>query len=254
MLKDMLNQLAIECGMKEDLMRKLQVVRILHGANRIQDHYIKDIVTPKKEGIKDVINEKEKKIVKLEWSQNNTTHKLGDCTLHEALSVISSNICVFLSKSKSIEDIKTNNFLDAKEVSDIMRKKNREEKLLRVMKLPLLKLKRHIIPLRQYNLSEIVESLDSKTVKNLCDQNQNKNQDKTTQLHKKKGAENVAQVIADRIKDNKLIDSNHVCEIPETSLYPNSYTVLSLDLVQLFDKATDAEYSAIKANQEETLC
>ncbi|CAG8813346.1 41774_t:CDS:2 [Gigaspora margarita] len=36
MLKDMLNQLAIECGMKEDLVRKLQVVGILNGANRIQ--------------------------------------------------------------------------------------------------------------------------------------------------------------------------------------------------------------------------
>ncbi|CAG8595528.1 5551_t:CDS:2 [Paraglomus brasilianum] len=36
MLKDMLNQLAIECDMKEDLVRKLQVVGILNGANRIQ--------------------------------------------------------------------------------------------------------------------------------------------------------------------------------------------------------------------------
>ncbi|CAG8605145.1 21814_t:CDS:2 [Cetraspora pellucida] len=36
MLKDMLNQLAIECDMNEDLVRKLQVVGILNGANRIQ--------------------------------------------------------------------------------------------------------------------------------------------------------------------------------------------------------------------------
>ncbi|CAG8438626.1 7853_t:CDS:2 [Scutellospora calospora] len=36
MLKDMLNQLAIECDMKEDFVRKLQVVGILNGANRIQ--------------------------------------------------------------------------------------------------------------------------------------------------------------------------------------------------------------------------
>ncbi|CAG8658291.1 1859_t:CDS:2, partial [Racocetra fulgida] len=33
-----------------------------------------------------------------------------------------------------------------------------------------------------------------------------------------------------------------------------SSDILLLDLAQLFDKATDAEYSAIKANQEETLC
>ncbi|CAG8699453.1 5013_t:CDS:2, partial [Acaulospora colombiana] len=36
MLKDMLNQLSIKCDMKEDLVRKLQVVGILNGANRIQ--------------------------------------------------------------------------------------------------------------------------------------------------------------------------------------------------------------------------
>ncbi|CAG8836775.1 6720_t:CDS:2 [Gigaspora margarita] len=38
------------------------------------------------------------------------------------------------------------------------------------------------------------------------------------------------------------------------ALRQNSSTVLLFDLAQLFDKATDAEYSAIKANQEETLC
>ncbi|CAG8634137.1 11296_t:CDS:2, partial [Ambispora gerdemannii] len=36
MLKDMLNQLATECDTRENLVRKLQVVGMLHGANRIQ--------------------------------------------------------------------------------------------------------------------------------------------------------------------------------------------------------------------------
>ncbi|RIA85015.1 hypothetical protein C1645_831433 [Glomus cerebriforme] len=36
MLKDMIGKLAVACDEKEDLIRKLQVVGILHGANRIQ--------------------------------------------------------------------------------------------------------------------------------------------------------------------------------------------------------------------------
>ncbi|CAG8627940.1 8327_t:CDS:10, partial [Ambispora gerdemannii] len=63
------------------------------------------------------------------------------------------------------------------------------------------------------------ESLDLKTVKKLWDQNQNKSLNKTSQSHKKKGTENIAQVIADGIQDNIISDesearsfasSNHV--------------------------------------------
>ena len=43
MLKDMLNQLAIECDMKENLVRKLQVVGILYGGNRIQVITLRDV-------------------------------------------------------------------------------------------------------------------------------------------------------------------------------------------------------------------
>ena len=67
------------------------------------------------------------------------------------------------------------------------------------------------------------ESLDSKTVKKLWDQNQNKSLDKTSQSHKKKGTENIAQVIADGIQDS---DSNHVTEI---SRRQNSDTISLLD-------------------------
>nr|CAG8522199.1 4869_t:CDS:1 [Entrophospora candida] len=36
MLKDMLDKLITECKMKEDLVKKLKVIGILHGANRLQ--------------------------------------------------------------------------------------------------------------------------------------------------------------------------------------------------------------------------
>ncbi|CAG8615253.1 8377_t:CDS:2 [Paraglomus brasilianum] len=106
-------------------------------------------------------------------------------------------------------------------------------------------------------ISVTPESLDSKIVKMLWDQNQqswhgqNKSLDKTSQSHKKKGTENIAQVIADGIQDS---DSNHVSEISATARRQNSDTISLLDLAQLFDKATNAEYYAMKANQEETLC
>ncbi|CAG8822378.1 16674_t:CDS:2, partial [Gigaspora margarita] len=78
----------------------------------------------------------------------------------------------------------------------------------------------------------------------------------------KKGTENITQMIADGIQDNIISDeseaqsfasSNHVTEISVTARRQNSGTISLLDLVQLFDKATDAEYYAIKANQEESL-
>ncbi|CAG8711491.1 8536_t:CDS:1, partial [Funneliformis caledonium] len=36
MLKDMINELASKCNMKEDIVRKLQVAGILQGANMMQ--------------------------------------------------------------------------------------------------------------------------------------------------------------------------------------------------------------------------
>ncbi|CAG8531721.1 14132_t:CDS:10, partial [Dentiscutata erythropus] len=96
------------------------------------------------------------------------------------------------------------------------------------------------------------ESLDPKTVKKLWDRDQNKSQDKTSQSHKKNGTENIAQVIADGIQNNIISDS--VTEISATAHRQNSDTISLLDLAQLFDKATNAEYYAMKANQDETLC
>ncbi|CAG8515952.1 12690_t:CDS:2 [Acaulospora colombiana] len=52
------------------------------------------------------------------------------------------------------------------------------------------------------------ESLDPKTVKRLWDQNQHKSQDKTSQSHKKKGTENIAQVIVDGIQDSVISDES----------------------------------------------
>ncbi|CAG8481409.1 6828_t:CDS:2 [Paraglomus occultum] len=60
------------------------------------------------------------------------------------------------------------------------------------------------------------KSLDSKTVKNLWDQNQNKSLDKTSQSHKKKGTENIVQVIADGIQDIIISDESRSFALPQS--------------------------------------
>ncbi|RHZ81997.1 hypothetical protein Glove_115g13 [Diversispora epigaea] len=130
-------------------------------------------------------------------------------------------------------------------ISSEIRERNREKKLQ--------KSHNNLTPPMQ-SIVLTPESLDSKTVKNFWNQNQNKSQDKTSQSHKKKGTENIVQVIADGIQDNILSDPNHVIEISVTARHQNSDTISLLDLTQLFDKATNAEHYVMKANQEETLC
>ncbi|CAG8569672.1 6042_t:CDS:10 [Ambispora gerdemannii] len=121
----------------------------------------------------------------------------------------------------------------------------------------------YLTPPIQSETSTMSTPLDPKTVKKLLDQNQNKSLDKTSQSHKKKGTENITQVIADGIQDNILsgetkIQSfaslNHVTEVSATDCHQNSSTISLLYLTQLFDKATNAEYYAKKANQKEILC
>ncbi|RHZ44323.1 hypothetical protein Glove_740g8 [Diversispora epigaea] len=190
------------------------------------------------------------RVVKLEQSSNNITHELENSVFHEASSNISSNICVPPSESKSLEDIETDNFLDAqskKEVSDMMRKRNKEKKLQTQgshnTSLPMLTplIPSEISISNEDNSPEVFEALDLKIEKKLLNQNQSKNQNES---HKKKGTENIVQVIADGIQDalvhsstnNIHSDLNHVTEISTTG-HP-----------------TNAEYYAMKANQEETLC
>ncbi|RHZ76993.1 hypothetical protein Glove_186g103 [Diversispora epigaea] len=135
-------------------------------------------------------------------------------------------------------------------ISSEIRERNREKKLQ-----------------ESHNNSTLIQSEVSttptpelKTVKKFWDQNQNKNQTKTSQSHKKRGAENIIQVIANGIQDALVyssadnIISDSVTEISATARRQNSDTISLLDLAQLFDKATNAEYYAMKANQEETLC
>ncbi|GBB85903.1 hypothetical protein RclHR1_12340007 [Rhizophagus clarus] len=71
--------------------------------------------------------------------------------------------------------------------------------------------------------------------------------------HRKKGAENIVQLIADGImEDAQSSDKAILCDmISIESLNPSTDPLLSL--AQLFDKADDAEYGAIRANQEEIL-
>ncbi|CAG8832390.1 12672_t:CDS:2 [Gigaspora margarita] len=207
------------------------------------------------------------RVTKLEQKQTPNDAMHGSCGARDQSSLTPEiSITTSPSKHKSLEDIETDNFLDMQskeEVSNMMIKRNREKKLqtqeLHSTSLPM------SIPLipSEVSISNIYDGDNSS--------NQNKSQDKTSQhqftlsrSHKKKRTENIAQVIVDGIQDNNnLLDeskiqsfasSNHVTKISATALRQNSSIVLLLDLAQLFDKATDAEYSAIKANQEETLC
>ncbi|CAG8626928.1 14834_t:CDS:2 [Cetraspora pellucida] len=71
--------------------------------------------------------------------------------------------------------------------------------------------------------------------------------------HRKKGAENIVQMIADGIKnDAQSSDKATPCDVISIeSLNQNLSTDSLISLAQLFDKADDAEYNAIHANQEE---
>ncbi|RGB22120.1 hypothetical protein C1646_76756 [Rhizophagus diaphanus] len=73
--------------------------------------------------------------------------------------------------------------------------------------------------------------------------------------HRKKGAENIIQLIADGIKDDAQSSDKAIpCGVISIeSLNQNSSSDSLLSLAQLFDKADDAEYGAICANQEEIL-
>ncbi|RHZ84516.1 hypothetical protein Glove_80g12 [Diversispora epigaea] len=73
--------------------------------------------------------------------------------------------------------------------------------------------------------------------------------------HRKKGAEKIVQLIADGIQDDAQsgVEITLCDEIPAGSPCQDSSTVPLFSLAQLFDKATDAEYGAIRANQEEIL-
>ncbi|CAG8489547.1 23837_t:CDS:2, partial [Gigaspora rosea] len=73
--------------------------------------------------------------------------------------------------------------------------------------------------------------------------------------HRKKDAEKIVQLISDGIQNNaQLGDKITPCDkILAGPPCQNSSTVPLLSLAQLFDKATDAEYGAIRANQEEIL-
>ncbi|RIB14799.1 hypothetical protein C2G38_2321405 [Gigaspora rosea] len=133
------------------------------------------------------------------------------------------------SNPKSLEEIETDNFLDLEsknEVSNMIGERNREKKLLRgneapasqtqksyntslTMPTPLILSKVSIFDgdnssevLLQSNGTNVPEPLDSKMVKKLWDQNQNKTsqyQCTLSRSHKKKGTEYINQVITDGI-------------------------------------------------------
>ncbi|RGB34226.1 hypothetical protein C1646_702519 [Rhizophagus diaphanus] len=74
--------------------------------------------------------------------------------------------------------------------------------------------------------------------------------------HRKKGVENISQMISDGIRNDSqsqkcILGFSNDILLQQSQI---SSTVPLLTLAQLFDKATDAEYGAIHANQEEILC
>jgi hypothetical protein len=74
--------------------------------------------------------------------------------------------------------------------------------------------------------------------------------------HRKKGAENISQMISDGIQNDSqpqkcILGSSNNILLQHSQI---SSAVPLLTLAQLFDKATDTKYSAIHVNQEEILC
>ncbi|RHZ52557.1 hypothetical protein Glove_460g18 [Diversispora epigaea] len=69
--------------------------------------------------------------------------------------------------------------------------------------------------------------------------------------HRKKGAENISQMICESQSQKLIPDPPNDISLLQSQI---SSTVPLLTLAQLFNKATDAEYGAIHANQEEILC
>ncbi|CAG8496576.1 2791_t:CDS:2 [Acaulospora morrowiae] len=157
-------------------------------------------------------------------SEDAPVSNISDNASNSDVSLTRCSALPVRTEPKSLEEKEMIDFLDMqnkKAVSDMMIKRNREKKLQGSFN-------NSTPPI----LSEVLTiptspvSLDSK--------NQDNNQDK---LHKKKGTENIAQQ-----------------KFAETDSSSNSSAIPLLELAQLFDSATDAEYYAIKANQEETLC
>jgi hypothetical protein len=73
--------------------------------------------------------------------------------------------------------------------------------------------------------------------------------------HRKKGAENISQMISDGIQNDSqsqtcILDSSNNILLQQSQI---SSTIPLLTLAQLFNKATDAEYDAIHVNQEKIL-
>ena len=128
---------------------------------------------------------------------------------------------------KSIEERDTDTFLDEmykKKVSDEIRQKNREKKLLRE--------------------STIQDS--SYEMK-----------DKKSQSHKKKKAENIVQDVFD-FTATSASEKNYITEISMTARHEKSDTNNPPNILQnlacLIQEAWDAKNEAIRANQKELLC
>ncbi|CAG8788871.1 28420_t:CDS:2 [Gigaspora margarita] len=182
--------------------------------------------------------------MKLEQKQTQNDAMHGSCGARDQRSLASKiSTIACLSKPKSLEEIETDNFLDLeskKEVSNIIRRKNREKKLLQDNKAPASQTQ------ESHNTSSTMPTPLIPSEVSISDG------DNSSEILLQSNGTNMPESL-----DLKTIvqekGNREYCSSDTTALCQNSSTVLLLDLAQLFDKATDAEYSAIKANQEETL-
>ncbi|CAG8704968.1 563_t:CDS:2 [Cetraspora pellucida] len=164
--------------------------------------------------------------------------------VYNSISDQCDNATSCVSDQKSSEDREMDTFLNEarkQSVSDGIRQRNKEKKLSKA------------------SFNQDQESDTGLTINNYISSGTSTSEisarSPCQNSHRKKGAENIVQLIVDGIKDDaQSNDKATPCDVISIeSLCQNSSIDSLLSLAQLFDKADDAEYGAICANQEEIL-
>jgi hypothetical protein len=186
-------------------------------------------------------------------SSNNSSPSFNSVAVLEAITVPTNSAkrlrSALMANGKSLEEKEVNNFLveaDKKIVSDEIRQRNREKKLKKAEQASLNQDQES----GTSNPEGIIPAVSNPVTKISAGAPLPKNS------HRKKGTENISQMISDGIQNDSqsqkcILGSSNDILLQQSQI---SSTVPLLTLAQLFDKATDAEYGAIHANQEEILC
>jgi hypothetical protein len=191
--------------------------------------------------VRDRLTKVEQNQLQNDNSSNNNSSNFNSVAVPEAITV-PTNSAKRLN-GKPLEEKDMDSFLleaHKKIVSDEIRQRNREKKLSKA---------------EQASLNQDQESTSEKIPEASNPVTKISAGAPSQNSHRKKGAENIVQMITDGIKDDtQSSDKATPCDVISIeSLNQNSSTDSLLSLAQLFDKADDAEYGAIRANQEEIL-